>query len=171
MSINTFGALQTLSFNNRSSQIFALDKIPGAKTLPFSLKILLENLLRTEDGVNITKEHINAVANWDEKAEPSIEIPYTPARVIMQDFTGVPAIVELATFDKTILAGVSGYSAKFIKDEIKNSFVFNPCDFKSLVDFLLNYESTDSIDRSEFVQKFKRTNINNNMASSILTYL
>ena len=103
MSINTFGALQTLSFNNRSSQIFALDKIPGAKTLPFSLKILLENLLRTEDGVNITKEHINAVANWDEKAEPSIEIPYTPARVIMQDFTGVPAIVDLATMREAMI--------------------------------------------------------------------
>ena len=80
-------------------------------------------------------------------------------------------IFELSTFNKTILAGVSGYSAKFIKDEIKNSFVFNPCDFKSLVDFLLNYESPHSIDRSEFVQKFKRTNINNNMASSILSYL
>jgi len=103
MSINTFGALQTLSFNNRSSQIFALDKIPGAKTLPFSLKILLENLLRTEDGVNITKDHINAVANWDEKAEPSIEIPYTPARVIMQDFTGVPAIVDLATMREAMI--------------------------------------------------------------------
>jgi len=80
-------------------------------------------------------------------------------------------IFELSTFNKTILAGVSGYSAKFIKDEINNSFVFNPCDFKSLVDFLLNYESPHSIDRSEFVQKFKRTNINNNMASSILSYL
>ena len=103
MSINTFGALQTLSFNNRSSQIFALDKIPGANTLPFSLKILLENLLRTEDGVNITKDHINAVANWDEKAEPSIEIPYTPARVILQDFTGVPAIVDLATMREAMI--------------------------------------------------------------------
>ena len=80
-------------------------------------------------------------------------------------------IFELATFNKPILAGVSGYSAKFINEEIKNSFVFNPCDFKSLVDFLLNYESPQSIDRSEFVQKFKRININNNMASSILSYL
>jgi UDP-N-acetylglucosamine:LPS N-acetylglucosamine transferase len=80
-------------------------------------------------------------------------------------------IFELATFNKTILAGVSGYSAKFMKDEIKNIFVFNPCDFKSLVDFLLNYESPHSIDRSEFVQKFKRSNINNKMASSILSYL
>ena len=80
-----------------------LDKVPGSKTLPFSLKILLENLLRTEDGVNITKDHINAVANWDEKAEPSIEIPYTPARVIMQDFTGVPAIVDLATMREAMI--------------------------------------------------------------------
>jgi aconitate hydratase len=83
--------------------MFALDKVPGSKTLPFSLKILLENLLRTEDGVNITKDHINAVANWDEKAEPSIEIPYTPARVIMQDFTGVPAIVDLATMREAMI--------------------------------------------------------------------
>ena len=103
MSINTFGAKQSLSFNNRSSEMFALDKVPGSKTLPFSLKILLENLLRTEDGVNITKDHINAIANWDEKAEPSIEIPYTPARVIMQDFTGVPAIVDLATMREAMI--------------------------------------------------------------------
>jgi aconitate hydratase len=103
MSINTFGAKQSLSFNDRTSEMFALDKVPGSKTLPFSLKILLENLLRTEDGVNITKEHINAVANWDEKAEPSIEIPYTPARVIMQDFTGVPAIVDLATMREAMI--------------------------------------------------------------------
>ena len=103
MSINTFGAKQSLSFNNRSSEMFALDKVPDSKTLPFSLKILLENLLRTEDGVNITKDHINAVANWDEKAEPSIEIPYTPARVIMQDFTGVPAIVDLATMREAMI--------------------------------------------------------------------
>jgi len=103
MSINTFGAKQSLSFNNRSSEMFALDKVPGSKSLPFSLKILLENLLRTEDGVNITKDHINAVANWDEKVEPSIEIPYTPARVIMQDFTGVPAIVDLATMREAMI--------------------------------------------------------------------
>ena len=103
MSINTFGAKQTLSFNNRSREMFALDKVEGSKTLPFSLKILLENLLRTEDGINITKEHINALANWDEKAEPSVEIPYTPARVIMQDFTGVPAIVDLATMREAMI--------------------------------------------------------------------
>jgi aconitate hydratase len=83
--------------------MFALDKVEGSKTLPFSLKILLENLLRTEDGINITKDHINALANWDEKAEPSVEIPYTPARVIMQDFTGVPAIVDLATMREAMI--------------------------------------------------------------------
>ena len=82
---------------------FDINKVPGAKTLPFSLKILLENLLRKEDGINVTKDHINAIANWDEKAEPSIEIPYTPARVIMQDFTGVPAIVDLATMREAMI--------------------------------------------------------------------
>jgi aconitate hydratase len=83
--------------------MFDINKVSGSKSLPFSLKILLENLLRTEDGINVTKDHINAVANWDENAEPSIEIPYTPARVIMQDFTGVPAIVDLATMREAMI--------------------------------------------------------------------
>ena len=103
MSINTFDSKQELKFGSRSCQMFDINKVPGAKTLPFSLKILLENLLRKEDGINVTKDHINAIANWDEKAEPSIEIPYTPARVIMQDFTGVPAIVDLATMREAMI--------------------------------------------------------------------
>ncbi len=102
-SVNTFGTKQELEFNGRKSELFALSKVKGADSLPFSLKILLENLLRHEDGLNITKEHIEALANWDEKAEPSIEIPYTPARVIMQDFTGVPAIVDLATMREAMI--------------------------------------------------------------------
>ncbi len=103
MSINSFGAKVNLEFNSRTCQMFDINKVEGSKSLPFSLKILLENLLRTEDGINVTKEHINAVANWDENAEPSIEIPYTPARVIMQDFTGVPAIVDLATMREAMI--------------------------------------------------------------------
>jgi len=83
--------------------MYDINKVSGSKSLPFSLKILLENLLRTEDGINVTKDHINAIANWDENAEPSIEIPYTPARVIMQDFTGVPAIVDLATMREAMI--------------------------------------------------------------------
>jgi len=70
--------------------------------LPYSLKILLENMLRTEDGANITDAHINAIVNWDPKAEPDIEIQFSPARVIMQDFTGVPCIVDLATMREAV---------------------------------------------------------------------
>ena len=103
MSINSFDALVNLDFNSRTCQMYDINKVSGSKSLPFSLKILLENLLRTEDGINVTKDHINAIANWDENAEPSIEIPYTPARVIMQDFTGVPAIVDLATMREAMI--------------------------------------------------------------------
>lgn len=103
MSLNTFDSKVNLDFNSRTCQMFDINKVSGSKSLPFSLKILLENLLRTEDGINVTKDHINAVANWDENAEPSIEIPYTPARVIMQDFTGVPAIVDLATMREAMI--------------------------------------------------------------------
>jgi hypothetical protein len=80
-------------------------------------------------------------------------------------------IFELATFNKPILAGVSGFSAQFIKNEINNSFVFNPCDFQSLVNYLLNTEESPNIERNDFIQKFKRSKINENMASSILHYL
>ena len=80
-------------------------------------------------------------------------------------------IFELATFNKPILAGVSGFSAQFIKDEINNSFVFNPCDFNSLVNYLLNSEASSNIERSDFIEKFKRSKINENMATSILNYL
>ncbi len=76
----------------------------GTEKLPYSLKVLAENLLRTEDGANITKDHIQAIANWDPSAEPSIEIQFTPARVIMQDFTGVPCIVDLATMREAVTA-------------------------------------------------------------------
>ena len=103
MSINSFDALVNLDFNSRTCQMYDINKVSGSRSLPFSLKILLENLLRTEDGINVTKDHINAIANWDETAEPSIEIPYTPARVIMQDFTGVPAIVDLATMREAMI--------------------------------------------------------------------
>ena len=72
MSINSFGAKVNLEFNSRTCQMFDINKVEGSKSLPFSLKILLENLLRTEDGINVTKEHINAVANWDENAEPAL---------------------------------------------------------------------------------------------------
>ncbi|SDY02994.1 aconitase [Modestobacter sp. DSM 44400] len=94
---DSFGARSTLSVDGTDYDIFRLDAVEGADKLPFSLKILLENLLRTEDGADITADHIRALANWDPNAEPDQEIQFTPARVVMQDFTGVPCIVDLAT--------------------------------------------------------------------------
>ncbi|CDM76351.1 aconitate hydratase Acn [Mycobacterium marinum E11] len=100
--MNSFGARNTLEVGDKSYQIYRLDAVPNTKKLPYSLKVLAENLLRNEDGSNITKDHIEAIANWDPQAEPSIEIQYTPARVVMQDFTGVPCIVDLATMREAI---------------------------------------------------------------------
>jgi aconitate hydratase len=97
MSVNSFGAKATLNVGDEAYEIFRLDAVEGADKLPYSLKILLENLLRTEDGANITADDIRALASWDPAAEPSKEIQFTPARVIMQDFTGVPCVVDLAT--------------------------------------------------------------------------
>ncbi|MCV7077995.1 aconitate hydratase [Mycobacterium szulgai] len=99
---NSFGARDTLKVGDKSYEIYRLDAVPNTEKLPYSLKVLAENLLRNEDGSNITKDHIEAIANWDPNAEPSIEIQYTPARVVMQDFTGVPCIVDLATMREAI---------------------------------------------------------------------
>jgi aconitate hydratase len=102
-SLDTFGAKTALRVGDASYEIFKIDKVEGHARLPFSLKILLENLLRTEDGANITAEHINALGSWDPNAEPSVEIQFTPARVLMQDFTGVPCVVDLATMREAVL--------------------------------------------------------------------
>ncbi|MET0701027.1 MAG: aconitate hydratase AcnA [Mycobacterium sp.] len=99
---NSFGAHDALKVGDNSYEIYRLDAVPGTEKLPYSLKVLAENLLRTEDGANITKDHIEAIANWDPEADPSIEIQFTPARVIMQDFTGVPCIVDLATMREAV---------------------------------------------------------------------
>lgn len=99
---NSFGARDTLKVGDKSYEIYRLDAVPGTDKLPYSLKVLAENLLRNEDGANITKDHIEAIANWDPEADPSVEIQFTPARVVMQDFTGVPCIVDLATMREAI---------------------------------------------------------------------
>ncbi|MBO0840730.1 MAG: aconitate hydratase, partial [Sciscionella sp.] len=101
---NSFDARATLTVGGGSYEIFRLSTVDGSARLPYSLKILLENLLRTEDGVNITAEHIRALAGWDPKAEPSKEIQFTPGRVVMQDFTGVPCVVDLATMREAVTA-------------------------------------------------------------------
>ncbi|MFE5732731.1 aconitate hydratase [Streptomyces sp. NPDC056528] len=102
MSANSFDARSTLRVGDESYEIFKLDKVEGSARLPYSLKVLLENLLRTEDGANITADHIRALGNWDSQAQPSQEIQFTPARVIMQDFTGVPCVVDLATMREAV---------------------------------------------------------------------
>jgi len=103
-SVNSFGARDTLTVGDKSYVIYRLNAVPGTEKLPYSLKVLAENLLRTEDGANVTKEHIEAIANWDPTAEPSVEIQFTPARVVMQDFTGVPCVVDLATMREAVAA-------------------------------------------------------------------
>nr|WTB04987.1 aconitate hydratase AcnA [Streptomyces antimycoticus] len=102
VSANSFDARSTLQVGDESYEIFRLDKVEGSARLPYSLKVLLENLLRTEDGANITADHIRALGGWDPQAQPSQEIQFTPARVIMQDFTGVPCVVDLATMREAV---------------------------------------------------------------------
>ncbi len=97
MTGNSFGSRATLRVGDSSYEIYRLDAVAGGGDLPFSLKVLLENLLRTEDGVNVTADHVRALAEWDPAAEPDTEIQFSPARVILQDLTGVPAVVDLAT--------------------------------------------------------------------------
>jgi aconitate hydratase len=115
---DSFGAKGTLDVDGKSYEVFRLSAVSGdgvsedaVTTLPYSLKVLLENLLRTEDGSNITADHIRALANWDAGAEPSQEIQFTPARVVMQDFTGVPCIVDLATM-REAMADLGGDPAR-----------------------------------------------------------
>ena len=108
---NSFDARTNLSVGGTDYEIFDLNKVEGSSKLPYSLKVLLENLLRTEDGANVTAAQIEAVGSWNADAEPSIEIQFTPARVIMQDFTGVPCVVDLATMREAMTA-LGGDAAK-----------------------------------------------------------
>ncbi len=101
-STNSFDAHGTLEVGDQSYEIYRLAAVEGSETLPYSLKVLLENLLRTEDGANITADQIRAVGAWAADAEPDTEIQFTPARVIMQDFTGVPCVVDLATMREAV---------------------------------------------------------------------
>ncbi len=101
-SSDSFGAKGTITAGGAEYEVFRLSAVEGAQRLPFSLKVLLENLLRTEDGANVTADHVRALAGWDPSAEPDTEIQFTPARVIMQDFTGVPCVVDLATMREAV---------------------------------------------------------------------
>ncbi|HOW02279.1 MAG TPA: aconitase family protein, partial [Rhodoglobus sp.] len=102
--VNSFGSKDTLTVGSTDYEVFRVDTVPGHEKLPFSLKVLLENLLRTEDGANVTKAQIEALGSWVPTAEPDTEIQFTPARVVMQDFTGVPCIVDLATMREAMSA-------------------------------------------------------------------
>src|ERR1700704_4715426 len=112
--VNSFDAKATLTVGDRSYEIFRLDALQSKfdiARLPFSLKILLENLLRNEDGEAIHAKDIEALASWNANEEPSKEIAFTPARVVMQDFTGVPAVVDLAAM-RDAMAAMGGDPAK-----------------------------------------------------------
>jgi aconitate hydratase len=101
---NSFGARDTLIVGDKSYEIFRLDKIPGFERLPYSLKVLLEDLLRNEDGTLVTADQVRAVAQWDPAAEHGLEVQYTPARVLLQDFTGVPCVVDLVAMRDAMAA-------------------------------------------------------------------
>ena len=111
MSPNSFGSRATLRVGETSYRIHRLDAAAGSGDLPFCLKVLLENLLRTEDGLNVTADHISALAEWDAAAEPATEIQFSPARVLLQDLTGVPAVVDLATM-REAMAELGGDAAR-----------------------------------------------------------
>jgi aconitate hydratase len=102
--VNSFGSKDILTVGSTDYEVFRIDKVAGHDTLPFSLKVLLENLLRTEDGANVTRSQIESLGSWVPTAEPNTEIQFTPARVVMQDFTGVPCIVDLATMREAVSA-------------------------------------------------------------------
>jgi aconitate hydratase len=103
MSMNSLGARDTLTVADISYTIYRLDRLDNVDRLPYGLKVLLENVLRNEDGRTVTTEQIQALIDWDSAAEPSVEIPFTPARVLMQDFTGVPCIVDLAAMREAMI--------------------------------------------------------------------
>ncbi|MDR3068701.1 MAG: aconitate hydratase, partial [Cellulomonas sp.] len=101
--LNSFGSRGTLDVGGTGYEVYRLSAVPGLDKLPYALKVLAENLLRTEDGANVTADHVRALAGWDPTAMPSTEIQFTPARVIMQDFTGVPCVVDLATMREAMV--------------------------------------------------------------------
>ncbi|MGN6474162.1 MAG: aconitate hydratase, partial [Mycobacteriales bacterium] len=104
MSDNSFSAETKLTVGGRDVTIYSLSAVEGSDRLPYSLKVLLENLLRNEDGHNVSAEQIRALAGWKADAEPDTEIQFTPARVVMQDFTGVPCVVDLAAMREAMTA-------------------------------------------------------------------
>jgi len=147
---NSFNARSDLKVGDKTYEIFRLDAVQGADRLPFATKILLENLLRNEDGVTVTKADIDKLAAWDPKAEPSDEIQYRPARVLMQDFTGVPAVVDLAAM-RDAMAALGGdpmkinplQAAELVIDhsvQVDNFGSDNAADLNAAIEFSRNKE-------------------------------
>jgi aconitate hydratase len=120
---NSFDARATLTVGDKSVTIYRLDKVAGSERLPYSLKVLLENLLRNEDGHHVTADQVRALAGWKPDAEPDTEIQFTPARVIMQDFTGVPCVVDLAAMREAM--GALGGDATKINPLVPTELVID----------------------------------------------
>jgi len=149
---DSFGARSTLAVGGKDYEIFRLDAVKEGHVdrLPYSLKILLENLLRHEDGRDVTRDDILALANWDPKADPSTEISFTPARVVLQDFTGVPAVVDLAAMrDAVVKLGGSAEDinplspAELVIDhsvQVDNYGAANSLDLNTKIEFQRNKE-------------------------------
>ncbi len=156
MSVNSLGSKSTLTVGTASYEIFRLGAVPGLEKLPYSLKILAEALLRTEDGANITAEHVTALAQWDPKAEPDTEIQFTPARVIMQDFTGVPCVVDLATMREAVaeLGGDPAIINPLAPAEmvIDHSVVIDMFGRKDALEYNTNLEYVRNRERYQFLR-------------------
>ena len=151
---DSFGARSTLAVGSNSFEIFRLDAIEDGHVdrLPYSLKILLENLLRHEDGRDVTRDDILALANWDPKAEPDTEISFTPGRVILQDFTGVPAVVDLAAMRDAVVK--LGGSADRINPLSPAELVI---DHSVQVD---NYGAADALDLNNKIEFIRNKAVN-----------
>ena len=130
---DSFNARSTLKVGDRTYDFWSFASLPADKVarLPFSLKILLENLLRFEDGVNVTRADIEALLNWDPKATPSYEIAFTPARVIMQDFTGVPCVVDLAAMREASCRSSAATPRRSTRSHPPSSSSTTPCRWMS----------------------------------------
>src|SRR3954454_3780484 len=155
MSDNSFDARATLRVGDREVEIFRLDALQAkydVARLPFSLKVLLENLLRTEGNGSVGRDDIEALASWDAKAEPSEEIAFTPARVLMQDFTGVPAIVDLAAM-RDAMADEFGGEAKKINPLVPAELVI---DHSVQVDFFATRDAFERNAEKEFERNEER---------------
>src|SRR3954464_1405067 len=155
MSTNSFDARSTLEVGDRRVEIYRLDALQSRSDvarLPFSLKVLLENLLRTEGNGSVTREDIEALATWDAKAEPSKEIALTPARVLMQDFTGVPAVVDLAAM-RDAMADQLGGDASTINPLVPAELVI---DHSVQVDFFATKEAFQRNAEREFERNEER---------------